>query len=143
MAQYVQIPKDLNKVKDKFIGGLTKRQVICFSIGAALGGLTYYLTYKDFGTSTSGVFLFIVAAPFFLLGMYEKNGFTLDNMLLNYIRHQFIYPRVRVYETENIYSAMDKQIQLKREMKMLETGQKPVKSVKTSSESKRKVTSKK
>ncbi len=33
MAHYVQIPKDLNDIKEKFIMGLTKRQVVCFAIG--------------------------------------------------------------------------------------------------------------
>jgi len=28
MAHYVQIPKDLNDIKQKFMSGLTKRQVI-------------------------------------------------------------------------------------------------------------------
>ena len=30
MAHYVPIPKDLNDIKEKFIMGFTKRQVICF-----------------------------------------------------------------------------------------------------------------
>ena len=29
MAHYVPIPKDLNDIKEKFIMGFTKRQVIC------------------------------------------------------------------------------------------------------------------
>ena len=33
MAHYVPIPKDLNDIKEKFIMGFTKRQVICFGIG--------------------------------------------------------------------------------------------------------------
>ena len=31
---YVPVPKDLTKVKSKFILNLTKRQVVCFGIGA-------------------------------------------------------------------------------------------------------------
>ena len=88
----------------------------------SLGGLTYYMTYKELGTSTSGVLLFLIAAPFFLVGMYEKNGFTLDKIVLNYIRYKFIYPQIRTYETENIYSSIEKQITLSKELKMLETG---------------------
>ena len=34
---YVPVPKDLTKVKSKFLFGLTKRQVICFGIGAVCG----------------------------------------------------------------------------------------------------------
>ena len=32
MARYIQIPKDLNEIKEKFMFGLTKRQVVCFAI---------------------------------------------------------------------------------------------------------------
>ena len=41
MAHYVPIPKDLNDIKEKFIMGFTKRQVICFGIGLVLGAPVY------------------------------------------------------------------------------------------------------
>lgn len=126
MAQYVKIPKDLNNIKDKFFLGLTKRQTICFSLGIALGGLTYYLTYKELGSTFSGALLFIIASPFILTGMYEKNGFTLEKIILNYIRFRFKYPQIRTYQTENIYSLIEQQIIIDKEMKMLETGKKLV-----------------
>ena len=44
MARYVPIPKDLNDIKEKFIMGFTKRQVICFGIGLVLGAPVYFLT---------------------------------------------------------------------------------------------------
>ena len=44
MAHYVPIPKDLNDIKEKFIMGFTKRQVICFGIGLVLGAPLYFLT---------------------------------------------------------------------------------------------------
>lgn len=34
---YVSIPKDLNTVKTKVLFNLTKRQLICFGCGAAIG----------------------------------------------------------------------------------------------------------
>ena len=33
---YVTVPKDLTKVKTKVLFNLTKRQLICFSIGIAI-----------------------------------------------------------------------------------------------------------
>ena len=41
---YVPVPKDLTKVKSKFLFGLTKRQVFCFGIGAACGLPVFFLT---------------------------------------------------------------------------------------------------
>ncbi len=34
---YVSVPKDLTKVKNKVAFNLTKRQLICIGIGAAMG----------------------------------------------------------------------------------------------------------
>lgn len=34
---YVSVPKDLTKVKNKVAFNLTKRQLICIGIGAAVG----------------------------------------------------------------------------------------------------------
>ena len=41
---YVNVPNDLSKIKTKIAFNLTKRQLICFGIGAAVGIPTYLLT---------------------------------------------------------------------------------------------------
>ena len=41
---YVPVPKDLTKVKTKVAAGLTKRQIICFSLAALAGLPVYFLT---------------------------------------------------------------------------------------------------
>ena len=40
---YVNVPNDLSKVKTKIAFNLTKRQLICFGMGAAIGVPTYLL----------------------------------------------------------------------------------------------------
>ena len=67
---YVSVPKDLSKVKSKIAFNLTKRQLLCFS-GAALLGFPVYLCTKDvLGTSTAGILMVLIMAPFFFLAMY-------------------------------------------------------------------------
>lgn len=39
---YVSVPKDLTKVKNKVAFNLTKRQLICIGIGAAMGIPSYH-----------------------------------------------------------------------------------------------------
>ena len=51
MAHYVQIPKDLNDIKQKFMFGLTKRQVVSFGIGGVLGIPLFFLTRSTLGVS--------------------------------------------------------------------------------------------
>ena len=60
MAHYVQIPKDLNDIKEKFIMGFTKRQVICFGIGLALGAPVFFAARNFVGMSTAIVAMGIV-----------------------------------------------------------------------------------
>ena len=40
---FVPVPKDLNRVKTKVMFNLTKRQLICFSIAAAVGVPIFFL----------------------------------------------------------------------------------------------------
>ena len=119
---YVPVPKDLNTVKTKVAFNLTKRQLICFSLAAAVGVPIYFLTRGILGT-TGAVFLLLTAAlPFFFFAMYEKNGQPLEKILKNYITTKYRKPQVRPYVTNNIYSAIEKQILLEQEVdKIVET----------------------
>ena len=113
---YVPVPKDLNTVKTKVAFNLTKRQLICFSLAAAVGVPIYFLTRGILGT-TGAVFLLLAAAlPFFFFAMYEKNGPPREKILKNYITTKYRKPQVRPYVTNNIYSAIEKQILLEQEV---------------------------
>lgn len=113
---YVPVPKDLNAVKTKVAFNLTKRQLICFSLAAAAGVPTYFLTRGIFGNTGAVIALLIAALPFFFFAMYEKNGQPLEKILKNYINAKYRRPKVRPYVTNNIYSAIDRQIQLDKEV---------------------------
>lgn len=113
---YVPVPKDLNAVKTKVAFNLTKRQLICFSLAAAVGVPTYFLTRGIFGNTGAVIALLAAALPFFFFAMYEKNGQPLEKILKNYINAKYRRPQVRPYVTNNIYSAIEKQIQLEKEV---------------------------
>lgn len=113
---YVPVPKDLNAVKTKVAFNLTKRQLICFFLAAAVGVPTYFLTRGFLGTTGAVMALLAAALPFFFFAMYEKNGQPLEKILKNYINTKYRRPKVRPYQTNNIYSAIEKQIQLETEV---------------------------
>ena len=113
---YVPVPKDLNAVKTKVAFNLTKRQLICFSLAAAAGVPTYFLTRGIFGNTGAVIALLAAALPFFFFAMYEKNGQPLEKILKNYINAKYRRPKVRPYVTNNIYSAIEKQILLEQEV---------------------------
>ena len=49
--------------------------------------------------------MILVMLPFFLFAMYEKNGQPLEVFLGHQIQNKFIRPKVRIYQTNNLYSA--------------------------------------
>lgn len=92
MAHYVQIPKDLNDIKEKFIMGFTKRQVICFGIGLVLGAPVFFLTKTAIGMSGAIFAMGAVAAPAILCGLYKKNGVFLEKQA-KYMR-EYLYKTI-------------------------------------------------
>ena len=116
---YVTIPKDLSRIQSKVLFGLTKRQVICFGAAALLGGPLFFLAKGRLGTTTAALCMILVMLPFFLFAMYEKNGQPLEVFLGHLIQNKFIRPKVRIYQTNNLYSALVRQSQLEQEVKRI------------------------
>ena len=116
---YVPVPKDLTKVKSKFLFGLTKRQVICFGIGAVCGLPVFFLTKGAIGTTIASLLMIVIMLPFFLFAMYEQHGQPLEVVLKHIIESRFKRPRIRVYETDNFYGAIDRDVRLKKEVNLI------------------------
>lgn len=104
---YVPVPKDLTKVKTKVAFGLTKRQLICFSIAGAVGIPTYLLTRGALGGSGAMLVMIGLMLPFFFLAMYEKDGLPAEKIILTYLRAR-LWPGKRPYKTENLYRYLEK-----------------------------------
>lgn len=100
---FVSVPKDLTKVKNKIILNLTKRQLICLGIAAAVGLPFYFLTKGWIGSSNAATGMCLLMLPAFLFAMYEKDGLPLEKILKNMITVKFLRPPVRKYEVENLY----------------------------------------
>ena len=116
---YVTIPKDLSKVQSKVLFGLTKRQVIYFGAAAIIGVPLFFLTKEALGTTTAALCMILVMLPFFLFAMYEKNGQPLEVFLGHLIENKFIRPKARIYQTNNLYSALVRQYELEQEVRAI------------------------
>ena len=116
---YVTIPKDLSKVQSKILFGLTKRQVIYFGAAAIIGVPLFFLTKEALGTTTAALCMILVMLPFFLFAMYEKNGQPLEVFLGHLIENKFIRPKTRIYQTNNLYSALARQYELEQEVRAI------------------------
>lgn len=117
---YVQVPKDLAKVKTKVAFNLTKRQLICFSVAAATAVPVYFLTRDSIGNMGAMLLLIVAAMPSFLVAMYEKNGQPFEKVVKTVIKSRFIRPKIRPYKTENLYEYAVKQYDLEKEVKRIE-----------------------
>ena len=71
---YADVPKDLMKIKTKFLFNLTKRQLCCFGGGALVGVPLYFLTRDALPRTVSMLLMIGIMTPFFLFALYEKNG---------------------------------------------------------------------
>ena len=116
---YVTITKDLTEVKDKVAFGLTKRQIVCFSLGGIAGVGTYFLTRHSLGNDLALLLLIALAAPFMLFGLYEKNGQPLEKILKNIIRVRLLAPAARPYQTNNRFAALERQAHYEKEVQQL------------------------
>lgn len=116
---YVTIPKDLSRIQSKVLFGLTKRQVICFGAAALVGVPLFFLAKASLGTPTAALCMILVMLPFFLFAMYEKNGQPLEVFLGHLIQNKFIRPKVRIYQANNLYSALVRQSELEQEVKRI------------------------
>lgn len=120
---YVPVPKDLTRVKTKVMFNLTKRQLICFGAGVLIGAPLFFLLLRPLGSSTSAMCMMLVMLPFFLLGVYEKNGQPLEKVAGNIIRASILRPRQRPYRTNNFYALLEQQDKLDKEVSRIVHGQ--------------------
>ena len=116
---YVPVPKDLTRVKSKFIFNLTKRQVVCFGLGALVGVPMFFLTKDTIGPSMAALVMIAVMLPFFMFAMFERHGQPLEVLLRHFIQARFIKPRTRVFQTDNFYTAIDQNIRYHREVRKI------------------------
>ena len=60
---YVPVPKDLNAVKTKVLFNLTKRQLVCFGSGAAVGVPLFFLLRQSLSNSAAAICMIVVMLP--------------------------------------------------------------------------------
>ena len=89
---YVQIPKDLKKVKTKVAFNLTKRQIIGFCVAGVVGFPTYFLCKDIFPSDVAVILMICVMLPFLFITFYEKDGLPFEKCA------KFIYQH-KVYQS--------------------------------------------
>ena len=130
---YVPVPKDLTRVKSKFLFNLTKRQVICFGLGVLVGVPIFFLTKEALGTSMATLLMIALMLPFFMLAMFECHGQPLEVVAKHFVQARFLRPRVRPYQTDNFYTIIDRNVRNRQEVRRILYGRKQEKDSKAQS----------
>ncbi len=120
----VDMVKDPTKVKSKFIGSFTKRQVVCYGL-AALVGIPFYLVSKDaIGKETAALLMVAFMFPFIIASMYEKDGLPAERYFFRFFLWKFMRPVKRSYKKENRFELQKKRDLMEMEVRTLEAKQK-------------------
>ena len=113
----IPVPPDLGEMKDTVMFGLTKKQILFFVLGAAIGLPVFFLCMKPLGSSNAALIMLCCMFPFFMLGIYQKNGYSADKLLIFRLRYSAAV-KVRKYESVDKKIINDKE--RRNEVKKLE-----------------------
>ena len=116
---YVTVHKDLANIKTKVLFGLTRRQIICFGAAALIGVPLFFLLRDTVSSSTATIWMVLAMLPFFLFAMYERNGQPLEVFLKHMVQTVFVRPKIRTYQTTNIYAEVERQEKLRKEVQRI------------------------
>ncbi|MCR4707027.1 MAG: PrgI family protein [Clostridiales bacterium] len=116
---YVPVPNELTRVKSRFLCNLTKRQVVCFGLGALVGLPLFFLTKGTLGVSMAAALMIVIMLPFFMFAMFERHGQPLEVLLKHFIQARFVRPRTRVYRTDNFYAVIEQNTRNRQEVRKI------------------------
>ena len=118
------ITGDLSKIKAKIVFGLTLRQIICFGMGLAVSLPFFFLTRKVIGMEMAAMLVMVIASPFFVLGIYEKNGIPIEWILFFYIRRVKLRSQIRERKIITDKEREERAESVRKEIKELEDKEK-------------------
>ena len=121
---FVPVPKDLNRVKTKVMFNLTRRQLICFALAAAVGMPVFFLAKSKLELSAAAMVMVVIMLPFIFFALYEKDGRPAEKILGHVVKTMFLRDRVRPYRTENLYAVIQREIKEKEELQIEQCSQK-------------------
>ena len=121
---FVPVPKDLNRVKTKVMFNLTRRQLICIALAAAVGMPVFFLARSKLELSAAAMVMVVIMLPFIFFALYEKDGQPAEKILGHVVKTMFLRDRVRPYRTDNLYAVIQREIKEKEELQIEQCSQK-------------------
>ena len=94
----IKIPKEITEYKEKFLFGLTVRQLVSAVVALAIC-VPLFIFGKDFiGEDLVGWLIIIVAVPIFAFVFFRYDGMPFEKFIGLLYRQKFVEPQKRKYE---------------------------------------------
>ncbi|EOO22697.1 PrgI family protein [Bacillus cereus] len=118
----VSIPKELKNIKSKLFFGLTKRQLIGFSVALALG-LPVFFLLKSFSLDAALYGLFFTASPVIFATIFTKDGMPAETWIKLYLEYKYLNPQKRYFKVSkrNIKVAKERNMVNEKRSKVRKT----------------------
>lgn len=114
---YIQFTKDINKIRNTVVFGLTIRELI---ILGASGGLCFILyqilsNFLPIVLSIYAVIPIIVISAFVVF--FNPNGMNFEKFIFYKLKRIFFSKNIRTYQTENLYEKIESEIKKEEEQR--------------------------
>lgn len=94
----IKIPKEITDYKEKFLFGLTVRQLVSAVVALAIC-VPLFIFGKDYlGEDLMGWIIILVAIPVFAFGFFRYDGMPFEKFLALIYRQKWVEPQKRKYE---------------------------------------------
>ena len=94
----IKIPKEITEYKEKFLFGLTVRQLVSAVVALAIC-VPLFIFGKDYlGEDLVGWIIILVAIPVFAFGFFRYDGMPFEKFLALIYRQKWVEPQKRKYE---------------------------------------------
>lgn len=110
----VEMTKDIRDFEPKFIGPLSKRQLIFLAIGCAYG--IPFMAFAPIANVMNRIVIGIgIMIPTLLCGFLKWNGAPLEYMMIKGLYH-LMYPQKRKYTQKNCYREILEKLEKKEKL---------------------------
>lgn len=94
----IKIPKEITDYKEKFLFGLTVRQLVSAVVALAICVPLFILGKDYLGEDIVGWIIILVAIPVFAFGFFKYDGMPFEKFLAILYRQKWVEPQKRKYE---------------------------------------------
>ena len=103
----VKINKEIRDYTEKIYFGLTLRQFIFTILACCMAIFLYFLFRKHVGSELLSWICMIGSVPFIFFGFVKYNELTAEQLLIAYIRSEFLIPKKLTFKPTNYYELLE------------------------------------